>query len=157
MNEEKKYIKYLKLLVMFAFICLSQAINAQKDLQINNLFNEFGTNKKVTMVKLSGDILQSYNMTTYKSLVFEDITPYLERVLECLEKDAQSNNIKKKQEIIESGQLNSAYYELEKVKRGKQTVNRYILFKRNRSNKGTLVYIEGGLNEKELMNILYNK
>ena len=57
----------------------------------------------------------------------------------------------KTQEITESGQLLSAYYQLSK----KNKLNRYILYKVGKKQSATLIYIEGKLSEDELMKMLY--
>lgn len=132
-------------------------VQAQQHLHISPLFEKYGNQNQVTRVELHESLLRSYRMTLYKSLVFEDVAPYLEEILSCLKQDAAAGNVRKTQEITESGRLSSAYYRLETAKRQGKTVNRYILFKRDRKNKAALIYIEGPLLEDELMNILYPK
>ena len=93
-------------------------------------------------------------MTTYKSLVFKDIGPYRQEIQQCLANDKQAN-VKKTQEVMESGVLRSAYYQLKEVERNGKKLNRYILFKIGKDTMGTLIYIEGLLSEKEMMDMLY--
>ena len=50
--------------------------------------------------------------------------------------------------------LLSAYYQLSAVKRKGRKTRRYILFKRNRTDMATLIYIEGPLTESDLMDML---
>lgn len=156
MRKKERTSYRIAAVIGLLFICCCMPLHAQEGLHIAVLFDKYGKQKSVTMVELNGSILDSYHMTTYKSLVFEDVTPYLNDILGCLKKDVAAVRVEKTQEITEGGVLSSAYYRLEPVSRGKRTVNRYILFKRGKNAKATLVYIEGPLGEKELMDILYN-
>lgn len=155
----KRTIIIYRLRTLLFLLTLCGCLNAwaQKGLHISSLFEKYGEQKKVTMVELNASMLHAYKMTLYKSLVFEDVTPYLNDILKCLQQDATSNHVTKTQEIKESGRLRSAYYCLTPVRYRNKPVNRYILFKRGGKNKAALVYIEGELNEKEMMKILYQK
>ena len=46
---------------------------AQQGLQIATIFQKYGKQKGVTMVELSNEMLETYQMTLYKSLVFKDV------------------------------------------------------------------------------------
>lgn len=146
---------YKYVLCLSAVLYLSAfTLRAQEGLQISTLFDKFGNRQNVTMVELNGKILKSYKMTKYKSLVFKDVTPYLTEIQKCLKHDReQSGQVSKTQEVVEDGVLRSAYYQLQELK-GEQ---RYILFKMGKKATATLVYIEGSLNEEELMNMLYKE
>ena len=135
-------------------ICLPVFAQAQDGLQIASLFNKYGEQKDVTRVELNGSILKSYRMTTYKSLVFKNVTPYRQEIQQALAHDKQ-DNVKKAQEVMENGVLRSAYYQLQGVKRDGKELNRYILCKTGKDSMGTLIYIEGMLSEKEMMDMLY--
>ena len=130
---------------------------AQEGLQVATLFEKYGNRDQVTMVSLSGSILKSYNMTFYRSLVFEDVTPFRDEIIDALKHDASSVKLEKRQEIRQSGILLSAYYQLPSHKKQNTSIHRYLLYKCNSNNKATLVYIEGPLSEKSLMKILYRK
>lgn len=128
--------------------------HAQEPLKTLTLFEKFGERPNVTRVELNGEILRSYRMTTYKSLVFKDVTNYQKEVEECLKYDvAHSLQVKKSQEVTDGGVLRSIYYQLTPVKR-KQ---RYLLFKRGKEQTAALIFIEGELTEQELMKMLYQK
>ena len=105
-------------------------------------------------VELNGSILKSYRMTTYKSLVFKNVSPYRREIQQAIVHDKQ-DNAKKAQEVMESGVLRSAYYQLKEVERNGKKLNRYIIFKIGKDSMGTLIYIEGLLSEKEMMDMLY--
>lgn len=147
----------LRIGLLLLLLSFGPLVQAQQHLHIGPLFEKYGNQNQVTRVELHESLLRSYHMTLYKSLVFENVNPYLEEILRCLKLDAASGKVCKTQEIKESGRLSSAYYRLETAKRQGTTVNRYILFKRDRKNKAALIYIEGPLQEDELMNILYKK
>lgn len=148
---------YLKLMGLILLGCLSLTIRAQEGPDMERLFDKYGSEKGVTQVELNGEILASYHMDTYKSLVFEDVTPYLQEIEACLKGVSQSAQVKKRQEITHSGSLQSAYYQLVDVRRRGKELKRYILFKRGKDTQATLIYIEGSLDEKELMDMLYKK
>lgn len=147
---------YLKL-ILLGVLLAPLALYAQDNLQTTRLFDKYGEQQNVTHVELHGEILNEYNMETYRSLMFEDITPFIQEIQTCLKRDAQSSNVKKRQEVAKSGQLMSAYYQLNTVHRKGRTLQRYLLFKRGKKTTGTLIYIEGELKEKDLMDILYRK
>ena len=63
------------LCLFFLLICLPAFVHAQERLQIADLFSKYGEQKDVTRVELNGSILKSYRMTTYKSLVFKNVSP----------------------------------------------------------------------------------
>lgn len=120
------------------------------------MFSKYGDKQDITRVELNGSILKSYRMSTYRSLVFKDISPYQKEIQSCITHDKQTS-IAKTQEVMESGILRSAYYKLTEVERNGQKLNRYILFKTGKGTVGTLIYIEGTLSEKELMEMLYRQ
>lgn len=148
---------YFKLTILFLLLAPPAAMYAQKDLQTAQLFDKYGELKDVTRVELNGQILDVYGMETYRSLVFDNVTPFIQEIQTCLKTDAQSANVQKRQEVTESGLLMSAYYQLTPVHQRGKTLQRYLLFKRGKDTKATLVYIEGSLGEKELMKMLYQK
>ncbi|AVM53404.1 hypothetical protein JN06_00856 [Bacteroides zoogleoformans] len=146
---------YLRSISLFALLTfLPVIVRAQEGLQIAGLFDKYGERTDVTRVELNGGILKSYRMTTYKSLVFKNITPYQQVIQQAIARDKQ-NNVKKAQEVMENGILRSAYYQLEEVKRNGKILNRYIIFKIGKASMGTLIYIEGSLGEKEMLEMLY--
>ncbi|KAB4110342.1 sigma-70 family RNA polymerase sigma factor [Bacteroides uniformis] len=139
---------------------LQRTIMRMKDIEgyetdeIADLFSKYGEQKDVTRVELNGSILKSYRMTTYKSLVFKNVSPYRREIQQAIVHDKQ-DNAKKAQEVMESGVLRSAYYQLKEVERNGKKLNRYIIFKIGKDSMGTLIYIEGLLSEKGMMDMLY--
>ena len=134
---------------IFIILLLSAAtaeIRAQEGLHSASIFQKYGKQKGVTMVELSKDMLDSYRINLYKSLVFKDVTEELPYILDCLEKDRK-----------EDGKLLTAYYQLPQRKKNNQTLNRFILFKVGKKNSATFIYIEGNLNSDELVALLFQR
>ena len=147
----------LKLISLILLACLSLSLQAQEELKIEQLFTKYGNAQGVTLVELNGEILASYRMDTYRSLVFEDVTPYAREIEDGLEDAVRSQQVKKRQLVNQSGTLQSAYLQLTNVQRKGRKLRRYLLFKRGKGTVATLIYIEGRLSEKELMDMLYKK
>lgn len=124
---------------------------AQQGLQIASVFQKYGKQKGVTMVELSNEMLETYQMTLYKSLVFKDVEEALP-ILNCL--DADKKKAKKVKEVVAGGQIQSGYYQLPQLK---EDVNRFILFKTGKKGSATLIYIEGELDADDLVTMLFMK
>ena len=125
---------------------------AQQGLQIASVFQKYGKQKGVTMVELSNEMLETYQMTLYKSLVFKDVEETLPTILNCL--DADKKKAKKVKEVVAGGQIQSGYYQLPQLK---EDVNRFILFKTGKKGSATLIYIEGELDADDLVTMLFMK
>ena len=125
---------------------------AQQGLQIASVFQKYGKQKGVTMVELSNEMLETYQMTLYKSLVFKDVEEALPTILNCL--DADKKKEKKVKEVVAGGQIQSGYYQLPQLK---EDVNRFILFKTGKKGSATLIYIEGELDADDLVTMLFMK
>ena len=129
-----------------------RASEMQKELKINEVFQRYGKQKNVTMVELSNEMLETFNLTHYKSIVIKNNPAALSFVRQCLETDQQG--AKKIKEVTDNGQLVSSYYQLP----GTSTnLNRFILFKVNEKGDVTLVYIEGEIDSEDLITILFTK
>ena len=125
---------------------------SQQGLQIASVFQKYGKQKGVTMVELSNEMLETYQMTLYKSLVFKDVEEALPTILNCL--DADKKKAKKVKEVVAGGQIQSGYYQLPQLK---EDVNRFILFKTGKKGSATLIYIEGELDADDLVTMLFMK
>ena len=125
---------------------------AQQGLQIASVFQKYGKQKGVTMVELSNEMLETYQMTLYNSLVFKDVEEALPTILNCL--DADKKKAKKVKEVVAGGQIQSGYYQLPQLK---EDVNRFILFKTGKKGSATLIYIEGELDADDLVTMLFMK
>ena len=121
---------------------------AQQGLQIATVFQKYGKQKGVTMVELSNEMLETYQMTLYKSLVFKDASDALPTM------EADKKKAKKVKEVVSNGQIKSGYYQLPQLK---EDVNRFILFKTGKKDSATLIYIEGELDADDLITMLFMK
>lgn len=156
--KTRNIIAYRRLVgILLQTLCFGLTAYAQEGLQIATLFEKYKNEKNVTYVELNGSILRSYRMTAYKSLVFEQVTPYKQEILQCLKQAIDTHQVQKTQEVNESGELRSADYRLSRTSQRGKKVNRYILYKVGKEDKATLVYIEGPLDEDELMEMLYKQ
>lgn len=126
--------------------------HAQQGLQIASVFQKYGKQKGVTMVELSKEMLDTYQMTLYKSIVFKDVEEALPTIIRCLETDKKK--ARKVKEVVAGGQIQSGYYQLPQLK---EDINRFILFKTGKKNSATLIYIEGELEADDLITLLFMK
>ena len=130
----------------------SGMVRAQQGLQIASVFQKYGKQKGVTMVELSNEMLETYQMTLYKSLVFKDVEEALPDILNSQEADKRK--ARKVKEVVAGGQIQSGYYQLPQLK---EDVNRFILFKTGKKGSATLIYIEGELDADDLVTMLFMK
>lgn len=144
-----KFIRTALLVLLLAFATHAAA---QQGLQIATVFQKYGKQKGVTMVELSKEVLDAYQMNLYKSLVFKDAGDALPTILRCLEADKKK--AKKVKEVVSGGQIQSGYYQLPQLK---EDVNRFILFKTGKKGSATLIYIEGELDVDDLVTMLFMK
>lgn len=126
--------------------------HAQQGLQIASVFQKYGKQKGVTMVELSKEMLDTYQMTLYKSIVFKDVEEALPTIIRCLETDKKK--ARKVKEVVVGGQIQSGYYQLPQLK---EDINRFILFKTGKKSSATLIYIEGELEADDLITLLFMK
>ena len=104
------------------------------------------------MVELSKEMLDTYDITFYKSITIKNDPEALTFIRKCLEKDQDGAH--KIKEVMSDGGLISAYYQVP----GKNNdVNRFILFKVNQKGVITLIYLEGELDSDDLITILFTK
>jgi len=130
----------------------AKAMDMQKDLRIQEVFQRYGKKKNVTMVELSNEMLETYGMTHYKSISIKDDPGALRFIRECLEADQQG--ARKIKEVTDDGGVISAYYQLPGRE---EDLNRFILFKVSKKGVITLVYLEGELDSDDLISILFTQ
>lgn len=139
------------LLAVLLFVAAGAA-RAQQGLQIATVFQKYGKQKGVTMVELSKEMLETYQMTLYKSISFKNVEAYLPTITHCLETDKKK--AKKVKEVVAGGQIQSGYYQLPQLR---EDINRFILFKTGKKGTATLIYIEGELDADDLITMLFMK
>lgn len=139
-----------KYLVLAALIFISIGMQAQKGLEIERIFNEYGRLNGSTLIELAKDVLgENTCISKYKSLIRENDPEAYTACMEAIEKDIEEGL--KLLESNKDGKVESGYYCLKKDP--DSTEYEYILFK-NKPKKLTLVYIRGAFPplqlEKEL-------
>ena len=144
--------KIIRTALFVLLLIFTTDVAAQNGLQIASVFQKYGRQKGVTMVELSNEMLDAYQMTLYKSLVFKDVSEALPTILRSIESDKK--NAKKVKEIVSEGQIHSGYYQLPQLRKD---INRFILFKTGKKNSATLIYIEGELDADDLVTMLFMK
>lgn len=142
----------IRTVLLTLLLSASTGLMAQQGLQIESIFKKYGRQKGVTMVELSNELVDIYEMKLYKSLVFKNIDTALRDILRCLETDKQQ--AKKVKEVLVGGQIQSGYYQLPQVN---ENINRFILFKTDKKGGGTLIYLEGELDTDDLITLLFMK
>jgi hypothetical protein len=128
---------------------VAKAEEMQADLRIHEVFRRYGKKRNVTMVELSNEMLETYSITHYKSIIIREDDEALSFTRRCL--DADQQGARKIKEVTDGGGVISAYYQLSE----NAGLNRFILFKVNRKGVITLVYIEGDLDSDDLITILF--
>jgi hypothetical protein len=149
-----KHVKYIVvcLLILGLLPQEGKATETQKDLKIQEVFHRYAKKRNVTMVELSNEMLETFGMTHYKSIIIKDDPEALQFIRQCLEADQQG--ARKIKEVTDDGGVSSAYYQLPGTD---ADLNRFILFKVSRKGVITLVYIEGELDSDDLITILFTK
>ncbi|MDL2291524.1 DUF6108 family protein [Bacteroides sp. OttesenSCG-928-F21] len=144
--------KVIRITLILLLLTASSHVLAQQGLQIASVFQKYGKQKGVTMVELSNELIDIYEMKLYKSLSFKDATDALPYIYKCLEEDRKM--AKKVKEVVSGGQIQSGYYQLPQIK---EDINRFILFKTGKKGSATLIYLEGALDADDLITLLFMK
>jgi hypothetical protein len=146
--------KLFLLIPFFIFLMSAARTDAGEmsgELKIQRVFDRYGKKHNVTMVELSNEMLETYNMKHYKSISIKNDAEALKFIRACLEQDQKG--ARKIKEITDDGGVISAYYQL---KTTKEELNRFILFNVNLKGIITLVYIEGDLDSEDLVTLLFS-
>ncbi|WP_321332440.1 DUF6108 family protein [uncultured Bacteroides sp.] len=144
--------KAIRTILIISLLAAATAMHAQQGLQIAGVFQKYSKQKGVTMVELSNEMLETYEMTLYKSITFKDAEEAMPYILHCLEADKKK--ARKVKEVMAGGEIESGYYQLPQVK---EDINRFILFKTGKKGTATLIYIEGELDADDLVTMLFMK
>ena len=138
------------LILMFLCPVITEAAKMQEGLTIKEVFQIYGKRKNVVMVELSKEMIDTYDISFYKSITIKNDYEALGFIRKCLEKD--QNGAHKIKEVMSDGGIISAYYQ---IPGENSSVNRFILFKVNEKGVITLIYIEGELDGDDLITILF--
>jgi len=143
---------YLLLLVVMAFT-IPLHLNAQQDLKISAVFEQYGKKKGVVMVQLTKEMLQGYNFSFFKSIVIKNDSVAINYTRECIAQDQEG--AKKIKQVVQNGEVTSIVLQL--APRGDE--NRLILYNEVSENKKemTLIYIESKMDVEEIMTMILKK
>ncbi len=144
--------KLIRTMLIILLLTAGTDLMAQHGLQIASVFQKYGKQRGVTMVELSNELVDAYEMKLYKSIVFKDVESALPDILSSLEEDKKQ--AKKVKEVVVGGQIQSGYYQLPQLK---EHINRFILFRVGKKGSASLIYLEGELESDDLVTLLLMK
>lgn len=141
---------------LFVFVVLAglpTLVNAQSDLNINNVFKQYGKSKNAVMVSLTNEVLDDYKFSLFKSINIKDdpsAADYVRQQLALDEKGA-----KKIKQVVSNGKVTSIYLDLAP----KNGLNRLILFNEQfkPERQLILIYIESEHSTDDILKILLKK
>lgn len=132
---------------------LSPNLQAQSDLQISKVFDQYGVQKGVVMVELSNEMLGDYNFSQFKSITLKNNPAASDFIRKCLAKDELG--AKKVKQVVTNGIPTSIYLQLPR----KDNLYRLILF--NEATKEdritTLIYIESKNDSEDVLKLILKK
>jgi hypothetical protein len=145
--------KKITLLLLASFWFATTAAFAQNDLHIGKVFDLYGKKKGVVMVDLSGELLDQYRLTRFRSITIKDDPEAAEYARKCLERDQVG--AKKIKEVVANGVPTSIYLQLPRLGQD----NRLILYHESRSGglRITLIYIESNDDTEAILKLLLKK
>jgi len=144
--------KHLILALLLA-VAFTANLNAQVDLEINKVFEQYGRQKGSVLVEMSREMLEGYDFTYYKSIVTTDNKEAADLARRCLEIDQK--DAKKVKRVVSNGVLSSIYLQLPK----KGEYFRLVLFNETTKpeRKMTLIYIESEKDSEEILKIILKR
>jgi hypothetical protein len=147
----KKFLLPTLLIVLFGLVSLS--LQAQNDLFIGKVFDTYGKKKGVVMVDLSGEVLENYRLTRFRSITIKNDAEAAKFARRCLERD--QDGARKIKEVVSNGIPTSVYLQLPRI----GAENRLILYNENRNNeiRITLIYIESKDDTESILKLLLKK
>lgn len=148
MNLKKQF------LILLLSICGSVwGLNAQNDLQISKVFEQYGEKRGVTMVELTDEALDGYDFSLFKSITITNNEKAADFIRKCLTKDEAG--AKKVKQVVVNGIPTSIYLQLPR----KGNLYRLILFNETfkPEQKITLVYIESRNDSENLLRLILKK
>lgn len=128
-------------------------LQAQSDLQISKVFDQYGERKGVVMVELSNEMLEGYDFSLFKSITIKNNPAAADFIRKCLMKDEQG--AKKVKQVVANGVPTSIYLQLPR----KGELYRLILFNETfkPENKITLIYIESKNDSENVLKLILKK
>lgn len=148
----KKMSKYL-ILTLWLVAGLATNLNAQRDLEINKVFEQYGRQKGSVLVEMSREMLKDYDFTYYKSIVTSNNKEIADFARSCLAVDEMG--AKKVKQVVSSGVITSIYLQFPK----KDDYYRLVLFNETTlpEQKMTLIYIESEKDSEEVLTFILKR
>lgn len=148
--KSMKICLVLMLLVGFAGI---RSIQAQSDLEIKKVFDQYGNQKGVVMVELTGEMLEGYEFSLFKSMTIRDNPEAGDLIRSSLVKD--EIGAKKVKQVVANGVPTSIFLQLP----AKGKFHRLILFNETSNPKHviTLIYIESKSDSEDVLKLILKK
>ena len=149
MNSIKKYL----IMLLIASFGVLPKLQAQSDLQISKVFDQYGERKGVVMVELSDEMLDGYDFSLFKSITIKNNPAAANFIRKCLLKDEQG--AKKVKQVVANGVPTSIYLQLPR----KGEFYRLILFNETfkPEHKITLIYIESKNDSEDVLKLILKK
>ena len=135
----------LRSIIVLLLVMLPISTLAQAGLAVKEIFDTYGHQKGCKMVNMTHTELCGHKLDVYKSISFKHSATDIRQRLQTDRKQA-----KKVQEVVEDGEIRSGYYMMPPLTNG---TNRYILFHFD-APKGVVIYIEGRLKPKDILQII---
>jgi hypothetical protein len=132
---------------------IPKQLNAQQNLQISKVFDQYGKKKGVVMVQLTKEMLQDYDFSFFKSIVIKNDSEAIDFARKCIAIDQEG--AKKIKQIVQSGEVTSIVLQLSP----KGSENRLILYNESLGEKKeiTLIYIESKIDVEKIMTMILKK
>lgn len=130
-----------------------QLLPAQNNLEIKKAFDRYGNKKGVVMVELTGEMLEDYDFSLFKSLMIREhpeAADYIRKRLAIDEVGA-----KKVKQVVSNGTPTSIYLQLPPQRK----LHRLILFNEtsNPEYLVTLIYIETEHDAEDVLKLILKK
>jgi hypothetical protein len=140
MNTMKKIIS------VFCFLLACFSANAQKNLSINNVFENYGKQNGSTLVELAKDVLKDHTkINNYKSMIVPFSAQIADACSKAIANDIENGSLM--QESIKDGKTEAACYCL--ARKNDSSDYEYILFT-CKNKKITLIYVKGNFEPNQL-------
>jgi hypothetical protein len=138
--------KIKKIIVIFGFLFAAFSANAQKNLNIEKVFETYGKQDGSILIELAQDVLKNNTkINRYKSMIIDFDSQIADFCTTAIEKDIKNGSIM--MELKKDGKTETAYYCLPKTENNPDY--EYILFT-NKNQKITLIYVRGVFEPKQL-------
>jgi hypothetical protein len=133
-------------IISIGFLLACFTANAQKNLNIETIFQDYGKQEGSILIELGKDILGEHTkINRYKSMIVPSDSVLFHTTLTAIQKDSEGGNIL--MESLKNGKPETGYYCLKK--KANTPDFEYILFT-NKSKKITLIYLKGPFSPDQL-------